>query len=171
MTFGIKGPPNSPPIDFVRLTSNTRITRQASVQNRVTEKAKLRHKRRHLLCNCGRQRGSDAFAFVTLACRPLFCNFQRQRNRRCVHRCATLLPYITSAQRQRNANDTVVKNSRTDPLINTSNRIAGITVFSYGIRVELHVSRGCINLTRRYPMPVHSEIRIQRRSVKICKGG
>lgn len=43
MSFGIKGPPNSPPIDFTRLTSNTRITKQASVQNRVTEKARLRH--------------------------------------------------------------------------------------------------------------------------------
>jgi len=44
MTFGTKGPPNSPPIDFIRLTSNTKITRQASLQNRVTEKAKLHHK-------------------------------------------------------------------------------------------------------------------------------
>lgn len=47
-TFGIKGPPNSPPIDFVRLTNSTKITRQASLQNMVTEKAKLRHKICHV---------------------------------------------------------------------------------------------------------------------------
>lgn len=51
MSFGIKGPPNSPPIDFTRLTNSTRITKQASLQNRVTEKAKLRHERKSSGCS------------------------------------------------------------------------------------------------------------------------
>lgn len=58
MTFGTKGPPSSPPIDFTRLTNSTRITRQASLQNRVTEKAKLRQEKREMISRL------DAYTYI-----------------------------------------------------------------------------------------------------------
>lgn len=66
MSFGIKGPPSSPPIDFTRLTSSTRITKQASLQNRVTEKARLRKRvRPGVSCAIRRQQEGCVRDFYT----------------------------------------------------------------------------------------------------------
>lgn len=53
------GPPSSPPMNFDRLSTKTMITRTASVQKIVTEKARLKQKRN--MCNSL----SDKIYYVT----------------------------------------------------------------------------------------------------------